>query len=154
MGPHVEERARNCTLGTRAGGLPRMLLLPFQLHSLHSFYIITLPRHPGGLFWFKPSKLSVHTQPGWILKDALSISTQPSHDGPIHSHENTEVLGVCSYPYGVWQQGSSCSSDTLNYPLRDTSVGQSQRTSPLHLCFLIALGGAAFSLLHRTSAPH
>lgn len=126
MGPHVEERARNCTLGTRAGGLPRMLILPFRLHSLHSFYIITLPRHPGGLFWFKPSKLSVLTQSVWRLKDALSISTQLSHDASIHSHANAEVLGVCSYLYGVWLQGSSCSIDTHNYPLCDTSVGQSQ----------------------------
>lgn len=88
------------------------------------------------------------------LKDALSIPTQQSHHGPIHSHANAKVLGVYSYPYGVWLQGSSCSTDTHNYPLRDTSVGQSQPISPLHLCFLIALGGAAFILLHRTSAPH
>lgn len=33
----------------------------FRLPSLHSFYIITLPRHPGGFVWFKSSALSVRT---------------------------------------------------------------------------------------------
>lgn len=133
----------------------------FWLPSLHSFYIITLPRHPGGLFWFKSSPLSVCTHS--LLRDWNERCTlhphcnrhmQLSHDCPIHSHSNVKVLGLCNYPCGVWVQESSCSIDTYNYPLCDRSAGQSQLTSPPRLCFLTSLWGAAFSFLSRTSVPH